>query len=1357
MLASTLNNEASIGNSSKEKANGTDKGSDGGRKEADDSKISVPSKLLISVIPLTVLYWNEASVRLFHDICSHDVISWDATGKIVRSALTDKKLLYYELTARHPKKGMVSVPLSVMVTDWHALPNVEHWLKVFRHNEKQIFGSGNLSTPVQFNSDRSLVMILAALHVINGEGMEDFLDRAWRILKGQASQKDLSKMNVHACAFHFMRDIKKYIKKYFTDRKSITTMMWACSLLMNAKTLLEIAQMFALIVRICATETECVELDKDMVQLANCIEKFEVTLKEIGVEILVDKAPDSEMDINDRLGTEEEMVNSASKSKFRKEFELIRQAEIAKCEADKERNKGDSKNQLFKPAFVTDICKNLMPTAPLWSGLMLNDLSRHGTSAVYKQYQKERIWSISSIKDRFRTFLVDNKTIGGSERRMGVLYELQLNSRNKVRLDDFFRLVHQDMIGIQRTFADQYRSQPTSRKRTKKTVEESWDKKRKGFPDRNRDVGYYQAPPAGKNPIKVARLGRTESEHQQRTIDRNDQSKTQEKDVANKKRPKKDADILTEEELNAASAKRPRTKIEQERYTLMPEFDDGEPILVPKESSILNVKSHTYGTLFKFAYPHIMHVEEVPITNDIFRAFLIQLVKGLPNKHNNCWYNSAVQAVASLCRSYLFLGVQETLDVDCHPVACNKLLGLVRNLSASQASLEPVLEVSLKLLESLPESELQLDIQHDAHVFAMKLIEDLNTKHKKDFCEVVYRRFSKCFNCDEAESSGDIKENMIIIDVLQDGEENITSIQKGLDVRYADDYRNRMDCKCGKNDKGYQYVVMKTPPELAVVVKRYTNDDSVARKLRVPVFPSYLIDLQTHSVNNERKAGSTQHKANNLMETQYILRSVVTHHGSSLDAGHYTCCVFLNEHTILKLNDNTVSMSQSYENEELLYDSYMLFYERVDTVDMMVDSCVPPLMFCMFADQTNLPSGWKRSFPLRSLIQLRNDFLDQKITETHFHQLLLIAAREVYQRLPCDVYEKDFDVLTCLLLRRCVGTISLNLIGVEIVDCRECGSCCVNLIDNSSIHVNRVSKKSIQKLFEKSNQPCNCCKNVENVQTVVFDVPDVLLLKCDSVQCNDLKVSDRSIFNRPIEVIINRSTMCKTVKYRVSCVYLERHNELLMPIKERMIWWNYTGTRLMDENEHAKYLNTKKKLFAEKGTSHIILVKEMEDGPVTMLTSSQKSSSRTIEHTLSATFTAGDPSGTCESITEVVNETSNEREFVKKHSLDSTINNGMLSSDIIDAYMALIANESRKVHERNILVISIDKLMSLERRINANNFNVVKNNAKSLRENAFSQAITAYCIDGIHWIAMVYDFTSGMITYIDPLGKLNPA
>ena len=449
------------------------------------------------------MYWNEASVRLFHDLADHDIISWDATGKIVRSSLTKRKLFYYEITARHPKKGMISVPLSVMISDTHTLPILQNWLTAFRHHEKEIFGSNNLSNPVQFNSDRALVLILAALSVINRENMAEFLERAWNIVTGQASLRELMKMNVHACAFHFMRDAKKVIKKYFTRKRSVSIYMWACSLMMNAASLEDLIDIFALIVRICCTKTVCKDLERDLTSLHDRIERFETVLKENGVQMEVEDLHESEVDVNDRLGTEEEMLNRSSDSKFRKEFEKVKQYNAEKCANDESRTTGSELNSLYEPELANNICKNLMPTAPLWSGLLLNDLSRHGDSKPYQDYKDKRKMGITSIKDRYRTFLNDNKTIGGSERRMGIMYELQMNSRSRIRLDDFFRTVHEDVIGLQRTFADQYRSSSTGRKRPKQTVTESWDKKRKGNPYSKKDVGYYQAAPPSRNPVSL--------------------------------------------------------------------------------------------------------------------------------------------------------------------------------------------------------------------------------------------------------------------------------------------------------------------------------------------------------------------------------------------------------------------------------------------------------------------------------------------------------------------------------------------------------------------------------------------------------------------------------------------------------------------------------------------------------------------------------------------------------------------------------------------------------------------------------------------------------------------------------------
>ena len=94
-------------------------------------------------------------------------------------------------------------------------------------------------------------------------------------------------------------------------------------------------------------------------------------------------------------------------------------------------------NYFFKPNFVKDIGKNLMPTAPLWSAILLNDMSQHGTSKSYQEYKRKRLLTSTSLVERCRTLLGENRMICGLERCMGFLYELQINASREIRINDF--------------------------------------------------------------------------------------------------------------------------------------------------------------------------------------------------------------------------------------------------------------------------------------------------------------------------------------------------------------------------------------------------------------------------------------------------------------------------------------------------------------------------------------------------------------------------------------------------------------------------------------------------------------------------------------------------------------------------------------------------------------------------------------------------------------------------------------------------------------------------------------------------------------------------------------------------------
>ncbi|CAF4892131.1 unnamed protein product, partial [Rotaria socialis] len=86
---------------------------------------------IVQFRPFCVLAFTEASIRLYDSIvnCPESVISWDATGGIVKNS-SSKQCLYYELTITHP--NIVDedslVPLTFMLSESQTLFTVKQWL-----------------------------------------------------------------------------------------------------------------------------------------------------------------------------------------------------------------------------------------------------------------------------------------------------------------------------------------------------------------------------------------------------------------------------------------------------------------------------------------------------------------------------------------------------------------------------------------------------------------------------------------------------------------------------------------------------------------------------------------------------------------------------------------------------------------------------------------------------------------------------------------------------------------------------------------------------------------------------------------------------------------------------------------------------------------------------------------------------------------------------------------------------------------------------------------------------------------------------------------------------------------------------
>ncbi|CAF1370898.1 unnamed protein product [Rotaria magnacalcarata] len=160
---------------------------------------------IVQFRPFCVVAFTEASIRLYDSIvnCPEPVLSWDATGGIVKNS-SSKQCLYYELTITHP--NIVDedslVPLTFMLSEPQTFFTVKQWLLPFEECYRKVFPHKKNSFPIPaiILSDRAQVFLQAAFYVFNDENYS-------------AIRNDLSKTNIHAYLSLFMLDMCKRVNK----------------------------------------------------------------------------------------------------------------------------------------------------------------------------------------------------------------------------------------------------------------------------------------------------------------------------------------------------------------------------------------------------------------------------------------------------------------------------------------------------------------------------------------------------------------------------------------------------------------------------------------------------------------------------------------------------------------------------------------------------------------------------------------------------------------------------------------------------------------------------------------------------------------------------------------------------------------------------------------------------------------------------------------------------------------------------------------------------------------------------------------------------------------------------------------
>lgn len=349
---------------------------------------------------LNIVLFNEASVRLYHELSQHDIIYIDATGKLFANENPYNRLLYYAMVIRNPYPQNPPIPISEYISSRHTAESIGIMIRKLREKEKEIFGSKQV-TPALVMSDFGMAIILASLREFNNETSDEFLERTFEIVMGNATESEAAKTIHCVCSAHMMQIVKRHAKEF-------------CGKHLQADSQVHIAMRFFGRLISCSSRHEM----KDIVShgyfifkskfvdetLVEKLSEFSENIQDLnlhkfsdGSENLVDQKTDGKIENYHFDGDMKDVKNVSMKRFWRNKLDsmVVNKAESGEL------------NKYFMPRLFDYIAENYLPTWVLWSGLLLGDLGRYNAKYSIKCNTKR-------MPD-LRNYQIDNNTNGEIE------------------------------------------------------------------------------------------------------------------------------------------------------------------------------------------------------------------------------------------------------------------------------------------------------------------------------------------------------------------------------------------------------------------------------------------------------------------------------------------------------------------------------------------------------------------------------------------------------------------------------------------------------------------------------------------------------------------------------------------------------------------------------------------------------------------------------------------------------------------------------------------------------------------------------------------------------------------------------
>ncbi|XP_066911972.1 uncharacterized protein [Clytia hemisphaerica] len=444
---------------------------------------------------------TEGLIRLYHEKNYQDIVYLDATGSVTLPLKECKRILLYSLCVRHPYGLAPPLPIAQYLSSSHSVPSIRRFLMSLQEKEKLVFNK--ISRPSLILVDYSVALIVACVNEFCGESLPEYINRTFRIVNGL--EDNLMKTLLHICFSHITKRNKYVLKKLKSPKKAVSLAMHWFSRLTECRFLAELEELVKLgqIVFMTPT-TDVVNYGKTVHEAVEEIERSIGQFPHIQ-EILKDtpnaenpKDEENENTLASIEADEDDFLASIEETKKTKtgsnqpltELSRFWDNALSGFSVQTATNE-EINNEFYAPSYFNFVMHYRLPTATLWTGLCLGNLTRFRAN---NQEEQQPSASKSIMKSNTTTAQVEGyfsnlKRLQGLNQPIPEFIENTYRDLHWQQRQFYDMLVHgQDKFVLERT--PKINNEDFIPRKAPK-VEEGWNKKTKRT-DVN-EIGIYRS------------------------------------------------------------------------------------------------------------------------------------------------------------------------------------------------------------------------------------------------------------------------------------------------------------------------------------------------------------------------------------------------------------------------------------------------------------------------------------------------------------------------------------------------------------------------------------------------------------------------------------------------------------------------------------------------------------------------------------------------------------------------------------------------------------------------------------------------------------------------------------------------